>query len=167
MTNDKWEEQVREDFHKEFEIDQFSLDYLKENGTYDSISEDDKWGAYLTRAKKDKAEIEKLKSRIEPYLNCVCDCKCGRIMNNQVVITFDNPDQAERYFKRFNGINGANKIELGNKDLEKRDKLLEQAKPAVEQKLADARYESNDAEKDIQELEQWLNDFNDLKKEGK
>jgi hypothetical protein len=39
--------------------------------------------------------------------------------DKSVTIYFYNEDHAKRYFNRFNGISGANKIELGNKELEK------------------------------------------------
>jgi len=48
----------------------------------------------------------------------------GGDVSNQIVITFDRNDQAERYFKRFSGISGANKIEHGNKELETAKKQL-------------------------------------------
>jgi len=35
-------------------------------------------------------------------------------MKNKIHITFDNEDQATRYFKNFKGINGANQIQLIN-----------------------------------------------------
>lgn len=53
-------------------------------------------------------------------------------MSNQILITFDTDEQAERYFKRFNGINGANRIEHGNKEIEKLQKENSRLKECVE-----------------------------------
>lgn len=53
-------------------------------------------------------------------------------MINTVTIFFDSSEDAERYFKRFNGITGANKIELDNDYIAQLKAELKREREAVD-----------------------------------
>lgn len=68
MNNDQWKEQVRREFISDFQLSKIEIDDLAraESGGRTELHETinfAKFEAYLARAEKDKAEIERLRKR--------------------------------------------------------------------------------------------------------